>query len=137
LRLPFGPFDPRVRVYQALFKTNEPAIPHQQYGNPLVKAAIDQRMAYFASKADKLYSIDLYWTVLVQGSHAKSTVWQALAKLPTDIGGSLRDVRALFSQGQQRMFLRAQIRSRSSALAAEGAEFDWATCLNRSFTTSL
>ena len=73
-------FDPRVRVYQVLFKTNEPAIPHQQYGNPLVKAAIDQRMAYFASKADKLYSIDLYWIVLVQGSYARSTLWQALAQ---------------------------------------------------------
>ena len=102
-------FDPRVRVYQALFKTNEPAIPHKQYGNPLVKAAIDQRMAYFASKADKLYSIDLYWIVLIQGSYARTTLWQALAKLPTDIGGSLRDVRALFSQDRQRTFLRAQI----------------------------
>lgn len=102
-------FDPRVRVYQALFKTNEPAIPHQRYGNPLVKAAVDQRMAYFASKADKLYSIDLYWIVLVQGSYARTTLWQALGKLPTDIGGSLRDVRALFSQNKQRTFLRAQI----------------------------
>ena len=102
-------FDPRVRVYQALFKTNEPAIPHQQYGNPLVKATIDQRMAYFASKADKLYSIDLYWIVLVQGSYPRSTLWQALGKLLTDMGGSLRDVRARFSQGQQRIFLRTQI----------------------------
>src|SRR6266852_4547043 len=33
-------FDPRVRVYQALFKTNEPNIPYQRYGNPLVKATI-------------------------------------------------------------------------------------------------
>src|SRR5216684_2768915 len=103
------PFDPRVRVYQALFKTNEPAIPHQQYGNPLVKAAIDQRMAYFASKSDKLYSVELYWIVLVQGSYARSTLWQALAKLPTDIGGSLRDIRALLSQDQQRNFLRTQV----------------------------
>jgi len=66
-------------------------------------------MAYFASKADKLYLIDLYWIVLVQGSYARSTLWQALAKLRTDIGGSFRDVRALFSQDKQRTFLRAQI----------------------------
>ncbi len=31
-------FDPRVRVYQALFKANQPAISHGQYANPLVKA---------------------------------------------------------------------------------------------------
>src|SRR5882757_6076584 len=76
-------FDPRVRVYQALFKTNEPAIPHQQYGNPLVKADIDQPIAYSATKADKRYSTDLYWTVFVQGTPAKSTLWQAYAKAPT------------------------------------------------------
>src|SRR6202049_255706 len=101
--------DSRVRVYQVLFKTNEPAIPHLEYTNPLVKAAIDQRMAYFAAKADQLYSIDLYWIVVVQGSYAKSTIWEALRKVPTDIGGSLGDVLALFSRDQQRTFLRAQI----------------------------
>ncbi len=71
-------FDSRVRVYQALLKANEPAIPHREYTNPLVKAAIDQRMAYFAAKADQLYSIDVYWIVVVQGSYAKSTLWEAL-----------------------------------------------------------
>jgi type IV secretory pathway VirB4 component len=102
-------FDSRVRVYQALLKANEPAIPHREYTNPLVKAAIDQRMAYFAAKADQLYSIDVYWIIVVQGSYAKSTLWEALRKVPTDIGGSLRDVLALFSRDQQRTFLRAQI----------------------------
>jgi type IV secretion system protein VirB4 len=102
-------FDPRVRVYQALFKTNHPTIPHQEYTNPLVKAAINQRMAYFASKADELYSIDLYWIVLVQGEYAKTTLWEALRKMPTDAGGSLRDMGALFSGDRQRMFLRAQV----------------------------
>ena len=101
--------DSRVRIYQVLFKTNEPAIPHLEYTNPLVKAAIDQRMAYFAAKADQLYSIDLYWIVVVQGSYARSTLWEALLKVPKDIGGSLRDVLALFSRDQQRTFLRAQI----------------------------
>ena len=101
--------DPRVRIYQALFKANEPAIPHREYADPLVKAAIDQRMAYFAAKADQLYSIDVYWIVVVQGSYAKATLWEALRRVPTDIGGSLRDVLALFSRDQQRTFLRVQI----------------------------
>jgi type IV secretion/conjugal transfer VirB4 family ATPase len=101
--------DSRIRFYQTLFKTNEPVIPHEQYANPLVRAAIEQRMAYFASKADRLYSIDLYWIVLVQGSYAKATLWQALRKLPNDVGGSLRDLNTLFSSDKQRIFLRQQI----------------------------
>src|ERR1051326_1453740 len=51
--------DSRIRVYQALFKTSEPYIPHQDYRNPLAQRAVEQRMAYFASKADQMYSIDL------------------------------------------------------------------------------
>jgi type IV secretion system protein TrbE len=102
-------FDSRIRLYQVLFKTNNPAIPHQQHANPLVRAAIEQRMAYFASKADRLYSIDVYWIVLVQGSYAKSTLWRALRKMPTDVGTSLRDLQALFSGDKQRIFLRQQI----------------------------
>jgi type IV secretion system protein VirB4 len=116
-------FDSRIRVYQALFKANEPPIPHEQYTNPLVSAAIEQRMAYFASKADKLYSIDLYWIVLVQGSYAKATVRQALRKMPTDIGSSVRDIHALFSGDKQRIFLR-QRRARPSAVTAEGPKSD-------------
>lgn len=109
LEAAFRTLDSRIRVYQALFKTNEPVIPHEQYANPLVKAAIEQRMAYFASKAERLYAIDLYWIVLVQGSYAKATVWQSLRKMPADVGGSLRDLNALFSGDKQRIFLRQQI----------------------------
>ena len=109
LEAAFRTFDSKVRIYQALFKTNRPAIPHQHYANPLVKAAIDQRMAYFASKADTLYSIDLVWIVMVQASHAKATIGEALRKLPTDLGGSLGDLRALFSGDKQRTLLRNQI----------------------------
>ena len=42
LEAAFRTLDSRIRVYQTLFKTNEPVIPHEQYANPLVKAAIDQ-----------------------------------------------------------------------------------------------
>lgn len=101
--------DSRIRLYQVLFKTNNPAIPHEQYANPLVAAAIEQRMAYFASKADQLYSIDVYWIVLVQGSHAKATLWQALRKMPTDLDTSLRDMHALLSGDKQRIFVRRQV----------------------------
>ncbi len=44
-----------------------------------------------------------------RGSYTRTTLWQALGKVPTDIGGAVRDVRALFSQDKQRTFLREQI----------------------------
>lgn len=102
-------FDPRIRVYQVLFKTNHPVIPHTEYTNRLVKAAVDQRMAHFASNADKLFSIEIYWVVLIHGSYAKATLGEALRQLPSDMSGSVRDVLALFSRDYQRVFLRGQI----------------------------
>jgi hypothetical protein len=102
-------FDPRVRVYQALFKTNQPEIPHQKYANHLVTAAVNQRMAYFAAKAEQLFSMDLYWIVVVQGGYAKSTLQQALHQLPAHPHSFLRDIHALFSQVRQRVFLQTQI----------------------------
>ncbi len=102
-------FDPRVRVYQAFFKANQPAISHGQYENPLVKQAVEQRMAYFAAHAAELFAIEIYWIVLIQGSYSKATLWEALRRMPTDVSGSLRDILALFSQDHQRVFLRTQI----------------------------
>jgi type IV secretion/conjugal transfer VirB4 family ATPase len=101
--------DPRVRVYQALFKASHQAIPHQQYANPLVRAAIDQRMAYFAARADQLFSIDLFLIVLIQGAYAQSTLWHVLQKASRDIGGALQEAIALFSKDERRVFLGEQI----------------------------
>ncbi len=66
-------------------------------------------MAYFAAHAEELFAIEIYWIVLVQGSYTKATLWEALRRMPTDVGGSLRDILALFSQDHQRIFLRTQI----------------------------
>lgn len=109
-------FDSRVRVYQVLFKSSKPQIPYQRYSNPVVEAAVEQRMDYFAAKADQMYSIDLYWIVLVHGSYVQATFWQAMHKLPTDPAGSLRDIRVLLSGDKQRTLLRAQIERDHSLL---------------------
>jgi type IV secretory pathway VirB4 component len=39
-------FDENYRIYQYLFKRNDPKIPHKLYGTPVVDAAIANRMAY-------------------------------------------------------------------------------------------
>src|ERR1051325_8360711 len=109
LEAAFRSFDSRIRIYQGLFKTSDPYIRHDNYANPLVQRAVEQRMAYFASKGDEMYSIDLYWIVLIHGSYVQATFWQAMHKLPNDPAGSLRDIRALLSGDKQRTLLRTLI----------------------------
>ena len=74
--------DDRCRLYQILFKRNRPAIPDAEYENPLVRAAVEQRSAFLASKADSLYSIEIFWIVMVDGSYQKTGLLHALAGLP-------------------------------------------------------
>jgi hypothetical protein len=64
------------------FKHNRPAIPHAEYENPLVRAAVEQRSAFSGkSKADRLYSIDIYWVVMIDGSYQKTGLLHALSQL--------------------------------------------------------
>ena len=66
--------DDRCRLYQILFKRNHPQIPHSEYTNALVRAAVEQRNAFLRSKSDRLYSIEMYWVVMVDGSYARTGV---------------------------------------------------------------
>ncbi len=99
----------RTRLYQILFKRNHPAIPHAEYDNPLVRAAVEQRAAFLQSKADRLYSIEMYWVVMIDGSYAKTGLLHALAALPKRPRSSLRDLCALFSGNKERTLLYEQI----------------------------
>jgi type IV secretion system protein VirB4 len=57
-------FDENYRVYQLLFKRNRQPIPHSFCGKPVVDAAIRERIAYFAGKADDLFSLSIFYVVL-------------------------------------------------------------------------
>jgi type IV secretion/conjugal transfer VirB4 family ATPase len=101
--------DDRCRLYQILFKHNRPAIPHAQYENPLVRAAVEQRAAFLQSKADHLYAIEIYWVAMVDGSYAKTGLLHALAQLPKQPRSSLCDIRALLSGNKERTLIYEQI----------------------------
>ena len=101
--------DDRCRLYQILFKRNRPRIPHVEYENPLVRAAVEQRVAFLQSKADRLYSIEIYWVVMVDGNHAKTGLLDALTQFPKQPRLSLRDLRALFSGNRERTLISEQI----------------------------
>jgi type IV secretion/conjugal transfer VirB4 family ATPase len=105
----FRSLDERMRLYQILFKRNRPAIPHAEYENPLVRASVEQRSAFLETKSDRLYSIEIYWVVMVDGSYAKTDLLHALAQLPKQPRSSLRDLRALFSGNKERTLIYEQI----------------------------
>jgi type IV secretion/conjugal transfer VirB4 family ATPase len=105
----FRSLDDKTRLYQILFKRNRPPVPHSEYSNPLVRAAVEQRMAFLQSKADRLYSIEIYWVVMIDGSYAKTGLLHALAQLSKQPGSSLHELRALFSGKKERTLLYEQV----------------------------
>src|SRR6202789_3189726 len=99
----------KTRLYQILFKRNHPEIPHAEYENPLVRAAVEQRAAFLQSKSDRLYSIEIFWVVMIDGSYRKTGLLHALAQLPKTPGASLKDLRSLFSGNKTRTLLYEQV----------------------------
>jgi type IV secretion system protein VirB4 len=109
LEAAFRSLDDKCRLYQILFKRNRPMIPHAEYENPLVHAAVEQRSAFLQSKANRLYSIEIFWIVMIDGSYAKTGLLHALSQLPKQPRSSLRDLRALLSGSKERTLLYEQI----------------------------
>ena len=111
LEAAFRVLDDKTRLYQILVKHNRPEIPFEQYDNPLVRAAIEQRAAFLGSKADRLYSIEIFWVVMVDGSYAgtKTGLGHALSQFSSDPHGSIQQLKALFAGNRQRIFLYEQI----------------------------
>ena len=94
-------FDENCRVYQYLFKRNNETIPFKLYANPVVDAAITNRIAYLASKADTLFSISVYFVVLYQGFEVTERFSSALRGLTKNPKKALRDLVAQLSSKQQ------------------------------------
>jgi len=109
LEAAFRFLDDKTRLYQILFKHNRPAIPHAQYDSPLVRAAVEQRSAFLQSKADRLYSIEIYWVVMVDGRYVKTGLLHALSQLTKSPREGVREFTTLFAGKQQRTLLYEQI----------------------------
>jgi type IV secretion/conjugal transfer VirB4 family ATPase len=101
--------DDKCRLYQILFKRNHPQISHAKYTNPLVRTAVEQRAVFLKSKSDRLYSIEIFWVVMVEGSHQKSGLLHAISQLPNSPRASLRDLHVLFSGNRERTLVYEQI----------------------------
>jgi type IV secretion/conjugal transfer VirB4 family ATPase len=96
-------------VYQYLFKTNRPEIPFARYDDELVDAAIDQRRQYFESKRDRLYEVELFYVIVLEGARSKTGILSALARMPRDPQGAVRELKAQFTSDNMKVLLRKQI----------------------------
>src|SRR5665213_4289419 len=109
LEAAFRSLDDKTRLYQILFKRNRPAIPFAEYENPLVRAAVEQRSAFLQSKADRLYSIEIFWVVMIDGSYQKTGLLHALSQLSKSPRKGIRELKTLLSGQQHRTLLYQQI----------------------------
>jgi hypothetical protein len=55
------------RLYQYILKRDQADIPHNEYGNPVLREAIRNRIAYLRSKAYELYSVEIFFVILYEG----------------------------------------------------------------------
>jgi type IV secretion/conjugal transfer VirB4 family ATPase len=110
------------RVYQYLFKRNNPGIPHKFYGNAVVDAAIENRIAYLRSKSDRLFSLSIYYVVLFEGARDVRTLGNVLLELPQHPRQTLGELQAWFSTDKQVMFLDRQlVKAQSNLLQKVGS----------------
>jgi len=101
-------FDERYRVYQYLFKRNNETIPYKLYGNPVVDAAIRNRIAYLANKADTLFSLSIYYVVLYEGFRPSRRLSNILQEFPAHPGRTLHDLIGNLSTKKQVVLMAAE-----------------------------
>jgi type IV secretion/conjugal transfer VirB4 family ATPase len=73
-------FDENCRLYQYLFKRNNQTIPYLLYGNPVVDAAIENRIAYLRAMAGTLFALSVYYVVLYRRSETSERLQAALSR---------------------------------------------------------
>lgn len=105
----FKSFGEGFRIHQYLFKTNRPDIPFAHYGDPLIDAAIDQRRQFFEGKRDRLYQVEIFYVVILEGPHSKPGFFRSLGRLVTDPKTGYADLRAQFSSDGMKTLVRTQL----------------------------
>jgi type IV secretion system protein TrbE len=114
-------FDENYRLYQYLFKRNDPKIPHKLYDTPVVDAAIANRMAYLRNKANQMFSLSIYYVVLLESSPTSSSIGARLRAIQRKPALALEEVRSWFSTDERVLFLdRTLTKARSTLLQRVG-----------------
>ena len=116
-------FDESYRVYQYLFKRNNERIPYTLYENPIVDTAIKNRIAYLGSKAEKLFSLSVYYVVLYKGFEATAKLTGALSEFPKNPRNALGDLRSHFSSQKHIVALGRHVSSAETVLLQKARSF--------------
>lgn len=116
-------FDENCRIYQYLFKRNNQTIPYERYANPVVNAAIQNRIAYLSSKADTLFSLSVYYVLLYQGFQTAHKLASALAEIPKDPKKAFARLAAHVSVKKQVVALGNQVSDAQAALLQKARSF--------------
>lgn len=116
-------FDENCRVYQYLFKRNNETIPYQLYGNPVVDAAVKNRIAYLGSKAETLFSLSVYYVLLYRGLKATGKLAGAMALLPRDPKRAFQELAAHLSGKKHLLALNAEVGRAQAALLERARSF--------------
>jgi type IV secretion/conjugal transfer VirB4 family ATPase len=111
------------RVYQYLFKRNNQSIPYKLYSNPVVDAAIQNRMAYLGAKSDTLFSLSIYYVILHRRSPDSHSLGNALAQFPKHPGKALAELSARFLAKEQVLVLGTEIARAEAALRQKAESF--------------
>src|SRR5467141_3399903 len=111
------------RVYQYLFKRNNETIPYKLYGNAVVDAAIQNRIAYLGSRADRIFSLSIYYVILHQESRISRSLGNTLARFPENPRKALAELWAHFSAKKQVVVLENQIAKAEAALLQKARSF--------------
>jgi type IV secretion/conjugal transfer VirB4 family ATPase len=116
-------FDEKCRVYQYLFKRNRAEIPFRTYGDPVVDAAIRNRIEYLRSKADEIYSLKIYDVILFEGFRYQQRLLSTIGKFASEPAQALREITALASTKQQVVLIDSEIEKAKAALLAKTRNF--------------
>jgi len=116
-------FDENFRIYQYLFKRNNERIPHKLYANPVVNAAIRNRIAHLEGKADHLFSLSLYFVVLFEGTASADGVAGVFAGLADTPMALLKRLWTRLSSERQILFLDRAVSQAQAALRQKVESF--------------
>jgi type IV secretion system protein TrbE len=116
-------FDEKFRVYQYIFRANNQTIPHRLYGNPVVDAAINNRIAHLARKAERLFALSIYYVVLFEGFRYHPGIGHTLAEFPSNPLKAMRELAAAFSTRKQIIVLDQEISKGQAILRQKVASF--------------
>jgi type IV secretion/conjugal transfer VirB4 family ATPase len=119
----FRIFDEKCHVYQYLFKRNRENIPFKTYSNPVVNAAIQNRIAFLNGKANSLYSLQVYYVVLFQGFRYEASIASSFAKLSSEPRQAVSDVLALLSTRKQTLLIDSELERGKIALRTKARSF--------------